>query len=144
MSDIVEFPTDDEAERFSEEFDRIVDNTLSELWENGDKKRMDVIMKERNEGESSAVRVGATIYVARAVETDPDVKLYENPSDAELEEVLLKAADYTGTWYHSRVVLTYSGEWSALQAKVAGLDDESGVFLCLQYPAGKAHYLHLT
>jgi hypothetical protein len=142
MSDKIEFPTEDEAQRFSEEFDRIVESTLSELLEHGDKKRTDIIMQERNEGESSAVRVGATIYVAKAVESDPEVKFYENPTDAELEAILLKAASYTGTWYHSRVVLTFTGEWTALQAMVADLDEESGVFLSLHYPTGKAYYFH--
>jgi hypothetical protein len=142
MSDKIEYPTEDEAQQFSEEFDRIVENTLFELRESGYKVRTDIIMKERNEGESSAVRVGATLYVAKAVESDPEIQLYENPTDAELEEILLKAADYTGTWYHSRVVLTYTGEWTPLQVKVAELDEESGVFLSLHYPTGKTIYLH--
>lgn len=142
MSENIEFPTEDDAQRFSDEFDRIVENTLSELRESGHKVRMDIIMKERNEGESSAVRVGATLYVAKAVQSDPDIQLYENPSDAELEEILLKAASYTGTWYHSHVVFTFMGEWTPLQAKVAELDEESGVFLSLHYPAGKNIYLH--
>lgn len=142
MSDNVEFPTEDEAQRFSDEFDQIVENTLFELRESGHKVRTDVIMKDRNEGESSAVRVGATLYVAKAVESDPEIRLYENPSDAELEEVLLKAADYTGTWYHSHVVLTFTGDWTPLQAKVAELDEESGVFLSVHYPSGRNIYLH--
>jgi hypothetical protein len=142
MSDIIEFPTDDDAERFSAEFDRIVENTLFELRESGQKVRTDIIMKERNEGESSAVRVGATLYVAKAVQSDPDIRLYENPTDAELEEVLLKAADYSGTWYHSHVVFTSTGDWSPLQKRVAELDEESGVFLSIHYPAGKSIYMH--
>lgn len=142
MSDTIEFPTDDDAERFSTEFDRIVENTLFELRESGQKVRTDVIMKERNEGESSAVRVGATLYVAKAVQSDPDIQLYENPTDEELEEILLKAASYTGTWYHSHVVFTATGEWSALQSKVADLDEESGVFLSVHYPHGKSIYMH--
>ena len=142
MSDRIEFPTEDEAQRFSDEFDRIVEDTLSELRESGSKVRTDVIMKDRNEGESSAVSLGATLYVAKAVQSDPDIQLYENPSDAELEEILLKAADYTGTWYHSHVVFTFTGEWTPLQARVAELDEDSGVFLTMHYPAGKTIYLH--
>lgn len=142
MSDMIEFPTDDDAERFSDEFDRIVENTLFELRESGQKVRTDVIMRERDEGESSAVRVGASLYVAKAVQSDPNIRLYENPSDAELEEILSTAADYTGTWYHSHVVFTSSGEWSDLQKRVADLGEESGVFLSVQYPTGRTIYLH--
>jgi hypothetical protein len=80
--------------------------------------------------------------VAKAVQSDPDIRLYENPTEAELEEILLKAASYTGTWYHSHVVFTSTGDWSVLQKRVAELDEESGVFLSIHYPEGKSIYMH--
>lgn len=142
MSNRIEHPTEDEVQLFSDEFDRIIDNTLFELSENGVKVRADVIMKDRNEGESSAVRVGASLHVSRLIESDPDIIYYDNPTDAELEEILARAANYTGSWYHSYVVLTLSGEWSSLQCKVAELDDESGIFLSIRCPEGHTLYTH--
>ena len=134
MSDTIDYPTSDEAQRFSEEFDNIVTETLSELNTNGVRLRTDIIMSERNEGESSPVRLGATLYVSKAVNNDPDIKHYENPTEDELLEILNKSENYTGTWYHSKVTLYFRGKWTPLQAKVAELDEESGVFLQFHYP----------
>lgn len=135
MSDDIQYPTADEAEQFSDEFDKIVDNTLAELNQSADRVRTDIIMSNRDEGESSPVRLGATLFVSQAVAADPEIKQYENPTDEQMHEILDRAANYTGTWYHSKVTLYSTGKWTPLQAKVAELDEESGVFLMFHYPS---------
>lgn len=134
MSQTIHYPTAGEAERLSAEFDRIVQETFDELTGAGVKVRTDVIMRARDEGLSSPVRVGASLYVAHTVHDDPEIAVYDNPDDEQLREILAKAAAYSGDWFHSKVLLRFSGQWSALQTEVAELDEDSGVFLMFDYP----------
>ena len=126
-------PSSKDAEAYSEEFDNIAGATLHELVEAQTHLRTELIMQDRDEGLSSPVRLGATLYVAHAVDADPEIAKYDDPTDEELQQVLDRAASYDGDWYHSRVTLNYTGSWSPLQEQIAELDEESGVFIVFNY-----------
>lgn len=135
MNSELRLPSEKEASELSDRFDRKVCSTLQELVERQAHERFETLMEASGEGLSSPVRVGAEVYIAHAVEDDPKVAKYDNPSDLELLEVLNRAAKYTGDWYHSRVVLKFYGSWSPLQRAVAELEEESGVFVIFDYEA---------
>jgi hypothetical protein len=144
MNDTMQFPTTEEADRISAEFDVIVQHTFDELTRNGVRVRTDVVLRSRNEGLSSPVRVGASLFVSRAIQSDPDVVEYDDPSEAQLREILARAERYTGDWYHSKVTLHYTGHWTPLQTEVAELDEESGVFVIFDYDSPEALSSHLS
>lgn len=133
MTQEIQLPTAEEAEQLSERFDRVACTTLHELAGRCTHERLELIMQGRAEGLSSPVRVGATVYVRKAVEDDPWVTKYDEPTDADLHEVLAKAESYDGQWYHSRVILNFYGSWTPLEREVAELDEESGVFIVFNY-----------
>lgn len=133
MTNEIQLPSAEEAEQLSERFDRVACTTLHELAGSRKHERLELLMQSRAEGLSSPVRAGATVYVRKAVEDDPTVTKYDDPTDADLREVLAKAESYDGRWYHSRVVLNFYGSWTPLQREVADLDEESGVFIVFNY-----------
>lgn len=130
----MELPTEEQAARFSEQYDKTVEETLAKLLLQAPMVRADIIIAERQASLSSPVRVAALLYVKAALEGDAEVECFDYPTAQNLRHVLAKAESYEGDWFHSRVTLRYSGGWSPLEQEVAELDEESGVFVEFHYP----------
>lgn len=135
MNTKIELPTNEQAERFSEQFEQAVWEAMADLLERQPKMRADLILRDLGIATlSSPVRVAVMQYVKSAVEADPLVTSFDQPSVEDLRHIIAKAEHYGGDWYHSRVTLRYSGSWTPLEQEVSELDEESGVFVEFHYP----------
>lgn len=72
---------------------------------------------------------GVALYEHRKVFTDPDLIRYENVTDGDLREILDRAKQYDGEWYHSYATFTVGEEMSPLASEVAALPSSAGVYI---------------
>jgi hypothetical protein len=122
-----------------DEFDRVVVDTFQRLKASDRKVRPDVLGLD---DENSPASVGAWLFVADELGTDSDVLTYSNPTEEELRVILVRALEYSGDWYHSRVTLCFTGEWSRLEEAITELPASAGVFLSYSYASKEAMLKH--
>lgn len=102
------------------------------FWKSqGRKVRPDILWREVESG--SDLEIAATLYVMKLVEADKSIPRYDNPTQAEMQEILERAASYEGDWYHSIVKLEMSDDWTPLHQAIDDLPYSAGVSLSVSF-----------
>lgn len=66
------------------------------------------------------------------ISSDDTIARYDEPTVEDLTEIIQKAKEYTGSWYHSEVTLPewlISKEYSLLQKEVEELGQNAGIVI---------------
>lgn len=84
----------------------------------------------------SPEEINELLIELRTIDEDPEIAYYDLPNIQEMKEIIEKAEDYSGTWYHSKVVL--SGfeedlEKQELKNKISELGEDRGIALSWTY-----------
>ena len=82
--------------------------------------------------ECSEEEIDELLNELRTIDEDSEIIHYDLPNIQEMKEIIEKAENYTGTWYHSKVIL--SGfeedlERQELKNKISQLGEEHGIAL---------------
>jgi len=74
-------------------------------------------------------RINDKILESTLVHSDPQIDKYYLPNRSQLQEVLMKARIYKGTWYHSVVILRKSLNNTPELMKVKKLGADAGIYI---------------
>lgn len=87
--------------------------------------------------ECTTEEINELLEEIHAIDEDTEIVRYDLPSVKEMKEIIEKAENYTGQWYHSNVVLLGNKEnleKEELKNKISQLGEENGIALAWRYP----------
>lgn len=84
------------------------------------------------EHECSPEEIDELLEELHKIDEDSEIIHYVSPTIQEMKEIIEKAETYTGTWYHSKVVLSGNKEkpeTEELKNKISELGEDHGIAL---------------
>jgi len=86
--------------------------------------------------ECSEEEIDELLNELRTIDEDSEIIHYDLPNIQEMKEIIEKAENYTGKWYHSKVILSgfeEDPERQELKNKISQLGEDYGIALSWEF-----------